>query len=177
MIRRSFGVLRRTLASAVRPASATTVEARSGSGRAFLLSAILSYGLLPAALAPPAAAQETACPAGDTRAVVTELFFGRGAGSRRVVTEARWEAFLAREITPRFPDGLTVVDARGQWRDPAAGRIAREATKLVVLVTPADAASGTASRQDRVAAVVEAYKRRFRQKSVLVLTRSACGRF
>lgn len=177
MIRRSLGVLRRTLASAGRSASATTVEARSGSGRAFLLSAVLWCGLIPVVVATPAAAQEIVCPAGDTRAIVTELFFGRDAGGSRVVGEARWQAFLAREITPRFPDGLTVIDAYGQWRDPAAGRIVREATKLVVLVTPADAASGTVSRQERVAAVVDAYKRRFRQKSVLVLTRAACARF
>ena len=35
------------------------------------------------------------------------------------------------EITPRFPDGLTVVDSVGQWRDPARGRLVRERGKLV----------------------------------------------
>ncbi|NVO16007.1 MAG: DUF3574 domain-containing protein [Rhodoplanes sp.] len=136
-----------------------------------LVAGVAAFG------AAPGVAQEIVCPAGETRSVVTELFFGRDGGGRRVVTAARWEAFLAHEITPRFPNGLTVIDARGQWRDPAGGRITREATKLVVLVTPADAASGTASRQDRVAAIVDTYKRRFRQKSVLVLTRPACARF
>ncbi|RAI33490.1 DUF3574 domain-containing protein, partial [Rhodoplanes roseus] len=92
-------------------------------------------------------------------------------------TERRFSEFLAREITPRFPDGLTVVDASGQWRDPATRRTSREATKLVLLVTPAEESSAAPTREVRIAAIVDAYKRRFRQKSVLVLTREACARF
>jgi hypothetical protein len=153
-------------------------QARPRKGRAFLLPAILSCGLLPAVLgASSAVAQEIVCPTGETRSVVTELFFGRDAGGRRVVGEAAWQRFLAREITPRFPDGLTVIDGYGQWRDPAARRGVREATKLVMLVTPADGSSTVPTREARIAAIVDAYKRRFRQKSVLVLTRAACARF
>ncbi|MDC7788640.1 DUF3574 domain-containing protein [Rhodoplanes sp. TEM] len=165
-----------------------------------MLCVVLAASL--AGLAAPEAGAETlGCPADETVSVVTELFFGRDADGRRVVSEADWADFLAREVTPRFPDGLTVYDARGQWRD-AKGRLAREATKVLLLVTPADAAAPAAPgaavagtsvatagataaasvlagprREDRVAAIVDAYKRRFRQKSVLVLTRSACARF
>ncbi|WP_165363849.1 MULTISPECIES: DUF3574 domain-containing protein [Rhodoplanes] len=130
--------------------------------------------VLPAALAGAAE-----CAAGAVAAVVTELYLGRSRGGRRVVSDAAWERFLAREITPRFPDGLTVLDGRGQWRDGAA-RVVREATKVVVLVTPAtggDRATAGASREARVAAIVDAYKRRFDQRSVLVLTRMACAQF
>jgi hypothetical protein len=162
--------------------TATTFKARPRKGRAFLLSAILSCGLLPVVPATSVAAQDIVCPAGETRSVVTELFFGRDGAGRRVVGEAAWDKFLAREITPRFPDGLTVIDARGQWRDPATRRITREATKLVVLVTPAGPSPSSApgsdvSREKRVAAIVAAYTRRFHQKSVLVLTHVVCARF
>ncbi|WP_170300870.1 DUF3574 domain-containing protein [Rhodoplanes serenus] len=134
---------------------------------------------------PTAPAGAAECAAGAVAAVVTELYLGRSRGDRRVVSDAAWERFLAREITPRFPDGLTVLDGRGQWRD-GAGRVVREATKVVVLVTPATAAQETtegaglaaaSSREARVAAIVAAYKRRFDQRSVLVLTRMACAQF
>ena len=81
-------------------------------------------------------------------------------------------AFRAREITPRFPDGLTVTDAAGQWRDPATGTIERELSKRVEIVFPGDAED-----QARLEAVVDAYKRRFHQHSVGIIVRSACVAF
>ncbi|MFD2184808.1 DUF3574 domain-containing protein [Rhodoplanes azumiensis] len=185
---------------------ATTFEARPRKGRAFFDRAVRLLRCSPSravsrgavavgaalAWASPLAAFEgpvatsaappsITCAAGEVASVVTELFLGRDAGGRRVVTEARWADFLAREVTPRFPDGLTVYDARGQWRD-ATGRITREATKVLMILalaveTPAGTASNGQSRADKIAAIVDAYKRRFHQKSVLVLTRAACARF
>ncbi|MFL9827536.1 DUF3574 domain-containing protein [Rhodoplanes sp. SY1] len=133
------------------------------------------------AAAPLAVTPTVTCPAGEAASVVTELFLGRDAGGRRVVTQAHFADFLAREVTPRFPDGLTVYDARGQWRD-ATGRITREATKVLLILAPAQEPSADTdpkrpSRAEKIAAIVDAYKRRFRQKSVLVLTRPVCARF
>jgi hypothetical protein len=71
--------------------------------------------------------------------VEVELMFGRNIGGRLGVTEARWARFLAREVTPRFPDGLTVFDANGQWRDAKRGRAVREPSKIVRVLTSADA--------------------------------------
>ena len=49
----------------------------------------------------------------------TELYFATGrwdaSESERVADEARWLAFLDREVTPRFPRGLSVIDVYGQW--------------------------------------------------------------
>ena len=101
-----------------------------------------------------------------------ELMFGRNIRGHLRVGDAAWARFLAREITPRFPDGLTVLDAAGQWRNPAGRRIAREPSKLVIIVT----ADG-ALVDDRIAAIAAAYKQRFRQKSVGVVTSPACGAF
>jgi hypothetical protein len=117
-----------------------------------------------------AAAQGSACRAAQKQMVVADLLFGRNIGGRLGVTESRWSRFLTREITPRFPDGLTVVDASGQWRDPDRNRIVRERSKLVTIVMEAAA-------QDKIDAIVEAYKRQFRQQSVGVVVRPACVSF
>src|SRR4051812_35693845 len=63
-----------------------------------------------------------------------ELLFGRGTAS-----DARWREFLAREVTPRFPDGLTVYETTGQWRDPQRNVIVRERSRVLRIIIPADA--------------------------------------
>ena len=96
-----------------------------------------------------------------------ELLLGRGKAS-----DARWRQFLAREVTPRFPDGLTVYETYGQWRDPKRNVIAREKSRVMRIIVPADAPS-----RDKIAAVAEAYKKQFSQKSVGIVTRTACVSF
>lgn len=101
-----------------------------------------------------------------------ELMFGRNVRGHTGVGDAAWTRFLAREITPRFPGGLTVVDAAGQWQDPATGRIAREPSRLVIVVT-----AGDAPADEKIAAIVAAYKQRFHQKSVGVVAGAVCAAF
>jgi hypothetical protein len=104
--------------------------------------------------------------------MVAELLFGRDIGSRVGVSETAWTRFVAREITPRFPEGLTVMNALGQWRDHASGRTVREPSKHVEIVL-----AGGADDEAKLDAVVTAYKRRFRQQSVGVIVRPACVSF
>jgi hypothetical protein len=122
--------------------------------------------------ATPAATQAGACNAPQRPMQQIELMFGRNVAGHRRIGEAAWSRFLAREITPRFPDGLTILDAAGQWRDPAGGRVMREPSKMVVIVTAEDAAA-----RERIAAIVTAYKQRFRQRSVGVISHSVCAAF
>jgi hypothetical protein len=103
---------------------------------------------------------------------VAELLFGRDIGHRLGVNESAWARFVAREITPRFPDGLTVSNATGQWRDRESGTIVREPSKRVEIVLP-----GAAGDEARLEAVVAAYKREFHQQSVAVIVRPACVSF
>ncbi len=134
---------------------------------------ILAIGVLATlASAAQAQAQGIVCSGPQRSMMQAELLFGRHIGGRLGVTEKRWAAFLAQEITPRFPDGLTIVDAVGQWRDPARGRIVRERSKLVMILAAADA-----ELTQRLDAIVAAYKRRFRQQSVAVIIRAACVSF
>jgi len=122
----------------------------------------------------PLSAQTPAlsCSASQRPRQVAELLFGRDIGRRVGVSDKAWARFVARELTPRFPDGLTVTDAAGQWRDPASGTIVHEPTKRVEIVLP-----GNADDTARLDAVAQAYKREFRQQSVAVIVRPACVSF
>ena len=114
----------------------------------------------------------SACHAGQQPKLMAALTFGRDIGHHVGVSEAAWRRFLAREVTPRFPDGLTVTSALGQWRDRSTGRIVREPSKLVMIVLP-----GHADDQARLDAIVAAYKRQFHQQSVGVIVQPACAAF
>lgn len=93
----------------------------------------------------------------------TRLFFGteRPDGGPDV-TDEQFMAFVDREVTPAFPEGLTVQDGRGQWRD-ASGRIERERSYELTLLYPAAEAKARDPRIERIRA---AYERAFGQESV-----------
>lgn len=110
-------------------------------------------------LRPTAGARPRACTGGM---VETRLFFGLSMPDGRRVSTADWATFLADVVTPRFPDGLTVLDAHGQYRFPDTGEIRREPTRVLLVVHPDDAASDGA-----LDAIVADYRRRFAQRSVL----------
>src|SRR5262249_18530888 len=119
-----------------------------------------------------ASAEPLACGGSGKPQQVAELMFGRKIGDRIAVSAAQWARFVDREITPRFPDGLSVLDAKGQWRDPERNRIVHEPSKLVQIVLP-----GRPEDLDRLTEIAEAYKRQFRQQSVGMIVRAACVSF
>ena len=118
-----------------------------------------------AALAP------ATCPAGQNPGRTAQLFFGRNIGDRVGVSDADFARFVDEELTPRFPDGLTVLDAAGQWRG-ASGVIGREPSKVVILMLP-----DRSGDEDKLAAVRRAYRVRFAQEAVLQTVQPACLRF
>ena len=88
------------------------------------------------------------------------------------MSEAGFARFLATEVTPRFPGGFTVIDAKGQWRAPGSDRISKERTKLLMIAMPA----GT-DNDARLDQIVAAYKTRYKQQSVGLIIRPACVSF
>ena len=117
-------------------------------------------------------AQTNPCPEGAEPYTEYRLFFGRGdADSRRVVSDQQWDKFLEDTVTVEFPAGLTVVDAYGQYTDPA-GDLVREDTKVLIILVPPDA--GSSSRIDRV---IEEYRSRFSQQGVLRQVMNTCASF
>ena len=103
---------------------------------------------------------------------MAQLLFGRNIGGRLGVSEAEWGRFVDREISPRFPDGLTVLDAKGEWRDPARKTLVHEPSKLVEIVLPGKPDDG-----ERLEQIAAAYKSRFRQQSVGIVVQGACVSF
>jgi hypothetical protein len=130
----------------------------------------IGLGALLALAAGPALAQ-LSCNLPQKPMVEVEMMFGRNIGGKLGVTDALWRKFLAREMTPRFPAGLTVFDTSGQWRDAKTKAVVREPSKIVRIVTD------DAQANDKIAAIAEAYKKQFRQDSVGVLSRPACASF
>jgi serine/threonine protein phosphatase PrpC len=104
--------------------------------------------------------------------LVAELFFGRGIKGGGFVTEAEWSRFVTDTVLPSFPDGYTVFDGMGGWRDAETGRAERDPTKI--LLVAADRAPDLAGRLQNV---IDAYKTRFAQKSVGIITRDSCANF
>lgn len=117
-------------------------------------------------------AQGFSCPAPQNSMLEVEMLFGRNIGGRLGVTDAQWRAFLAREVTPRFPAGLTVYDATGQWRDEKTKALVREPSKIVRVILAQDAQA-----DDKIDAIAAAYIKRFRQDSVGIVRRPACVYF
>ena len=111
------------------------------------------------------------CDVGLKSSTTAELVFGRNIGAVLGVSDADWKAFVDQEVTPRFPDGLTVFDAAGQWRAPN-GALVAEPSKVLLLVL-----SGAPGEAEKIEAIRAAYKARFRQESVLLIERRACVGF
>jgi hypothetical protein len=92
----------------------------------------------------------------------TELFFGT-AKPDGVVTEGEFRAFIDHEVTPRFPDGLTVLDAEGQFRGES-GVIVKEHSFVLILLYPVEDFKASSRK---INAIRQEYKKQFQQESVL----------
>lgn len=93
----------------------------------------------------------------------TELYFGRNIPTGGTVSESDWQKFVDDVVTPRFPDGLTVLDADGQWRGKD-GSIAREESKVIVLLYPRKQRK---AMNTKIEEIRTEYKKRFAQEAVM----------
>lgn len=101
----------------------------------------------------------------------TELFFGLAKPNGSVVTEDEFQNFVDKKVTPRFPDGLTLLSGQGQFRD-ANGTIIKEGSKLLILLYPYSSNSNQAIEEIRTA-----YKTAFQQQSVSRTDERSCVSF
>ena len=81
------------------------------------------------------------------------LYFGTAKPDHTNVTAAEFQKFLDDEVTPRF-DGFTHWEAHGSWKGE------REEAHVLQIVHGA-------GKEEAVAAIIDAYKKRFAQESVL----------
>src|SRR5205085_8611428 len=102
--------------------------------------------------------------------VSDRLFFGRNIPSGGNVSEAQWDNFVRDVVTPRFPKGLTIWQARGQWRDPRGASVHEDVYVVEIFHDPnVDEAA--------IAAIAQEYKKRFGQDAVLRVTSRSKMRF
>ena len=92
----------------------------------------------------------------------TELYFGTSKPDGAVVTIQEFEDFVDEIVTPRFPDGLTLLTGDGQWRN-SAGVIIEEESNVLILLYPLD----DKEANSEIEQIRTAYKDAFQQESVL----------
>src|SRR6185436_17946593 len=136
-------------------------------GTLMFAAGVAAGGRLQSPAGVPGRAPVLDCGATSAPQLRTTLYFGlaRPKGS---VSELEWQIFLRDEVTRRFPGGLTVWEAEGQWRTPA-GSIDHEQSKVLLLVHP-----DTPAARQSVMAVIEAYRKSFEQQSVLWESSRVC---
>jgi hypothetical protein len=84
------------------------------------------------------------------------------------VSEAQWRDFLDKEVTPRFPDGLSVVDVYGQWQGKNENALERLRSKLLIIDYP-----DSPENRAKIDAIRAAWKQRTGDQSVLKETEPA----
>jgi Protein of unknown function (DUF3574) len=102
----------------------------------------------------------------------TELYFGLSKANGTIISDAEFGTFIDQEVTPRFPDGLTLLSGSGQFKN-AKGVIVREPSRILILFYPL----GGSENAQKLEAIRSAYKTTFQQESVLRADALACIAF
>lgn len=115
----------------------------------------------------PTLSGDAAHPGQTSGWVDTKLYFGLGPADepQKGVSEAQWRAFLDKEVTPRFPSGLSVVEVYGQWQGKKNPTPERLRSKLLIVDYP-----DTQENRDKVEAIRAAWKLQTGDLSVLRVT-------
>ncbi len=115
----------------------------------------------------PTLAGDTAHPDQAQGWVGTRLYFGLGPADHpeQGVSEAGWREFLDKQVTPRFPSGLSVLDVYGQWQGKYETAPERLRSKMLILYYP-----DTAENRAKIDAIRAAWKQKTGDQSVLRVT-------
>jgi hypothetical protein len=105
------------------------------------------------------------------RMVKTALYFGLSKPNG-LVTNAEFQQFLDREITPRFPNGLTLLEGHGQFRT-SGGKIMAERSRVLILLYPFK----DEDSNQKIEKIRTGYQKTFQQESVLRIDDQICAAF
>ncbi len=113
---------------------------------------------------------DAAHPATTAGWVDTRLYFGLGLADHpeQGISESDWRGFLDKEVTPRFPSGLSVLDVYGQWQGKKETAPERLRSKMLIIYYP-----DSAENRDKIAAIRSAWKQKTGDQSVLQVTEPA----
>ena len=134
------------------------------------LSGCMHQQVATAAATAPTLAGDPAHPGQTQGWVDTKLYFGLGPADNpdKGTSETQWRDFLDKEVTPRFPAGLSVADVYGQWQGKGQSTPSRLRSKLLIIDYP-----DTQENSDKIEAIRAAWKQQTKQKSVLRVTQPA----
>ncbi|MEY8710232.1 hypothetical protein A9B99_18550 [Mangrovibacter phragmitis] len=113
---------------------------------------------------------DATCKVGDPM-VQTTLYFGLSRSGGPDISSTEWQHFVDQDVTPRFRDGLTVFDARGQWLGND-GKLAKENSKALMLIHGNDPVEN-----QKIETLRSVYKTRFAQDSVMRVDDTVCVGF
>ena len=139
-----------------------------GAPGAFTVGLFCGMALLTRGESPQPVRDQT-CGAASAAQLRTTLYFGLSRPKGSTVSELEWQVFLRDEVTSRFPAGLTVWDAQGQWQSPG-GRVDHERTKVLLLVH-----ADTSAARGAVQQVIARYLKAFEMDSVLWESARVCA--
>lgn len=91
----------------------------------------------------------------------TELFFGLSKPDGQIISSKDWQAFADTVIAKTFTEGLTIIDARGQWLGQD-GKLVSESSKMLIVISIL-----SSERSKQIDLVREKYKKYFQQESVM----------
>ena len=113
---------------------------------------------------------DAAHPAKTQGWVDTHLYFGLGPAddAGKGVSETDWRAFMDKEVTSRFPAGLSVVDVYGQWQGKNEKAPERIRSKVLIIDYP-----NTPDNDRRIEAIRAAWKQKTGDQSVMKVTQAA----
>ncbi|WP_404710709.1 DUF3574 domain-containing protein [Sphingomonas sp. MMS24-J13] len=133
-----------------------------------LLASLCLASPVAAGVASPA--RRFACASPDEAFIRTTLYFGLG---QRLgwISARQWRSFLRHEVTVRFPQGFTVLDAQGQWRGES-GMIMRERSKVLLIIH-----RDTPESWNDIHALIALYRARYDQELVLQEDAEVCATF
>jgi len=135
-----------------------------------LASLTASVGVGVMLMQPDTTAETAECKPPARAQVRHELVFGTARAHGVPLREDEWQSFIDSVVTPRFPDGLTVLNASGQWRGEAG--VTKEQARILVIWH-----DRLPSRDADIEAIRSAYKARFDQESVLRIDSVSCVSF
>jgi hypothetical protein len=87
------------------------------------------------------------------------------------VSQKDWQDFVDTQVTPRFPDGLTQWEAKGQWRE--TGKPTAKEDSRVLQIMHKDEAEA----ESKIQAIRQEYRDEFMQSSVLRVKSGALVEF
>jgi len=148
--------------------------------RGFLLVSLFAVALAACAHRPigpssrtsaaPTLTGDAAHPGHTAGWVDARLYFGLGPADHpdQGVTETRWRNFLDREVTPRFPDGLSVLDVYGQWQGKEESAPERLRSKVLIIDY-----QDSEENRTKIDAIRAAWKQMTGDQSVMRVTQPA----